>query len=466
MSYVKKGAFIKVKGNAALDKYDNDVAITNVVGIKKMNDFTVERIDTAPEKRVELHCHTKMSDMDGVTDVKELVKRAMKWGHKAIAITDHGDVQAFPDANHAVEGCDSDFKVIYGVEAYLVDDTKDIIVDSRNQSLDETYVVFDLETTGFSPENNKIIEIGAVKVEKGKIIDRFSTFVNPQEPIPFRIEELTSINDSMVINAEVIEKILPKFIEFCKGAIMVAHNADFDMSFIKHNCKIQEIEFNPTIIDTVALARMLIPSLNRFKLDTVAKAVGVSLDHHHRAVDDAECTAEIFVKFIEMLKKRDLDTLDKVNKVGNCSVETIMKMPTYHAIILATCDQGRTNLYKLVSDSNVVYYHKRPRIPKSEFIKHRDGLLIGSACEAGELFKAIVGGRPEEEIARLVEFYDYLEVQPIGNNQFMLEDDKYPAKTLEDLRDYNRKIVKLGEEFNKLVVATCDVHFVDPEDEV
>ncbi|SDX93903.1 PolC-type DNA polymerase III [Lachnobacterium bovis] len=466
LSYVKKGAFIKVKGNAALDKYDNDVAITNVVGIKKMNDFTVERIDTAPEKRVELHCHTKMSDMDGVTDVKELVKRAMKWGHKAIAITDHGDVQAFPDANHAVEGCDSDFKVIYGVEAYLVDDTKDIIVDSRNQSLDETYVVFDLETTGFSPENNKIIEIGAVKVEKGKIIDRFSTFVNPQEPIPFRIEELTSINDSMVINAEVIEKILPKFIEFCKGAIMVAHNADFDMSFIKHNCKIQEIEFNPTIIDTVALARMLIPSLNRFKLDTVAKAVGVSLDHHHRAVDDAECTAEIFVKFIEMLKKRDLDTLDKVNKVGNCSVETIMKMPTYHAIILATCDQGRTNLYKLVSDSNVVYYHKRPRIPKSEFIKHRDGLLIGSACEAGELFKAIVGGRPEEEIARLVEFYDYLEVQPIGNNQFMLEDDKYPAKTLEDLRDYNRKIVKLGEEFNKLVVATCDVHFMDPEDEV
>ncbi|SFG47833.1 DNA polymerase-3 subunit alpha [Lachnospiraceae bacterium C7] len=465
-AWVKNGNFVKVKGTAILDKYDGDITINSISGIKKMADFTTTRMDTAPEKRVELHCHTKMSDMDGVTDVKDLVKRAMKWGHKALAITDHGDVQAFPDANHAVEGIDTDFKVIYGVEAYLVDDTKDIITNSKNQSLKETYVVFDLETTGFSPENNKIIEIGAVKVEEGKIVDKFSTFVNPETPIPFRIEQLTSINDGMVIDAPTIDAILPQFMEFCKGAIMVAHNADFDMSFIKRNCKLLGIECDPTIIDTVSLARILLPQLNRFKLDTVAKALGISLDNHHRAVDDAGCTAEIFVKFIEMLGERDIYTLDEVNKLGVATDETIMKMPTYHAIILATCDQGRTNLYKLVSMAHVKYYRKRPRIPKSQFIKYRDGLLIGSACEAGELFKAIEGGRPEEEIARLAEFYDYFEVQPIGNNAFMLKSDKSPAETEEDLRDYNRKIVKLGEEFNKLVVATCDVHFMDPEDEI
>ena len=240
--------------------------------------------------------------MDGVSECKDIVKRAMKWGHKAIAITDHGDVQAFPDANHALSP-DDDFKVIYGVEAYLVDDLKDIITDSKGQSLDETFVVFDLETTGFSPDKNKIIEIGAVKVVGGVITDRFSTFVNPEVPIPFRIEELTSIKDDMVIDAPKIEEILPVFMKFCEGAIMVAHNAEFDMSFIKKNCKDQGIEREFTIIDTVALARILLPNLNRFKLDTVAKALNVSLENHHRAVDDAACTAEIFVKFIEMLKE-------------------------------------------------------------------------------------------------------------------------------------------------------------------
>ena len=423
------------------------------------------RMDTSVEKRVELHCHTKMSDMDGVSDVKDIVKRAMKWGHKAIAITDHGDVQAFPDANHTVPS-DSDFKVIYGVEAYLVDDLKGMVTDSQNQDLDADYVVFDLETTGFSPETNRIIEIGAVKVQNGKIVDKFSTFVNPQVPIPFRIEQLTSINDSMVIDAPVIADILPEFMKFCEGCVMVAHNADFDMSFIKKNCQRLDIPCKPTIVDTVALARVLLPNLNRFKLDTVAKALGVSLENHHRAVDDAGCTAEIFVKFIEMLRERGMSTLDEVNAMGTSSVQNVQKMPTYHAIILATCDQGRTNLYKLISLAHIKYYHRRPRIPKSEFIRYRDGLLIGSACEAGELYRAILNGRPEEEISRLVNFYDYLEIQPLGNNAFLVRDEDSPVASNDDLIEINKKIVRLGEQFHKPVVATCDVHFLDPEDEI
>ena len=460
---LKPGSFVKVQGVCALDKFDNDLTIGSVVGIKKISDFTSVRMDTAPEKRVELHCHTKMSNMDGVSDVKDIVKRAMKWEHKAIAITDHGDVQAFPDANHAI---DDKFKVIYGVEAYLVDDLKDIVTDSKNQSLDEDYVVFDIETTGFSPDSNKIIEIGAVKVQGGKITDRFSTFVNPLVPIPFRIEQLTSINDDMVMNAPQIHEILPDFMEFSKDCVMVAHNADFDMAFIKKNCKDLDIPCRPTIVDTVALARVLLPQLNRFKLDTVAKALNVSLDHHHRAVDDAACTAEIFVKMLPMLKERGANTLDQVNGLLGSSVENIWKLPTYHAIILATCEQGRSNLYRLTSLAHIKYYHKRPRIPKSEFIKYRDGLLLGSACEAGELYRGILNGRPQEEIARIVDFYDYLEIQPLGNNAFMIRDEDSPIASNEDLIEINKKIVRLGESFQKPVVATCDVHFLDPEDEI
>ena len=462
---LKKDAFVKIKGVTTIDKFDSELTIGSVVGIKKIPDFTSSRMDNSPKKRVELHCHTKMSDMDGVSDVKDIVKRAMKWGHKAIAITDHGDVQAFPDANHTVPS-DSDFKVIYGVEAYLVDDLKGMVTDSKNQNLDADYVVFDLETTGFSPEANRIIEIGAVKVQNGAIVDKFSTFVNPEVPIPFRIEQLTSINDSMVIDAPVIADILPEFMKFCEGCVMVAHNADFDMSFIKKNCQRLDIPCAPTIVDTVALARVLLPNLNRFKLDTVAKALGVSLDNHHRAVDDAGCTAEIFVKFIAMLKDRGVSTLDEVNALGTSSVQNVQKMPTYHAIILATCDQGRTNLYRLVSLAHIKYYHRRPRIPKSEFIKYRDGLLIGSACEAGELYRAILNGRPEEEITRLVNFYDYLEIQPLGNNAFLVRDEDSPIASNDDLIEINKKIVRLGEEFHKPVVATCDVHFLDPDDEI
>ena len=456
------GNFIKVRGIANIDPYDSELTISSITGIKKIPDFTTTRMDVSPEKRVELHCHTKMSDMDGVSDASAIIKRAEKWGHKAIAITDHGDVQGFTEASHTK----ADIKVIYGVEAYIVDDLKGIVTDSQGQSLQGSYVVFDIETTGFSPDVNHIIEIGAVKVENGAIIDRFSSFVNPQVPIPYRIEELTHINDSMVIDAPTIEVVLPQFLKFCEGCVMVAHNADFDVSFIKRKAANLGEDFNPTYVDTVAMARFLLPSLSRFKLDTVAKAVGVNLDNHHRAVDDAACTAEIFVKFIVMLEDRGIMDLNQLNEQGSNSVENILKMPTYHAIILATCDQGRTNLYNLISMSHITYFNRRPRIPKSEFVKYRNGLLLGSACEAGELYRAILGGRPEEEISRIVEFYDYLEIQPLGNNAFMLRDEDSAIETEDDIININKRIVKLGEDFGKLVVATCDVHFLDPEDEI
>ena len=463
---IKKGIFVKVKGVTTIDKFDSQLTIGSVIGIKKIADFRKLRMDTYPEKRVELHCHTKMSDMDGVSDVKDIVKCAMKWGHEAIAITDHGAVQAFPDANHAVPG-DSDFKVIYGMEAYLVDDMRNIAVNARGQSLDETYVVFDLETTGFSPTQNRIIEIGAVKVEKGKITERFSTFVNPEVPIPYRIEELTGINDGMVMTSPNISVILPQFLEFCGDAIMVAHNASFDMSFIEENIRRLGLDAPDfTVVDTVAMARVLLPALNRFKLDTVAKALGVSLENHHRAVDDAGCTAEIFEKFVKMLKDRGIDNLEGLNRLGQSSEDQIKKLPTYHAILLADSDVGRINLYRLVSWSHIQYYNRRPRIPKSVLQKYREGILLGSACEAGELFRAIVRGASEQELARLVDFYDYLEIQPIGNNMFMTRDDYEDPRTVEELKDYNRKIVQLGEQYNKPVVATCDVHFLNPEDEI
>lgn len=471
---VKVGAFIKVKGVTTVDKFDNDLIVNSITGIMKTVDFTVKRMDKSVKKRVELHCHTKMSDMDGVAEAKELIKRAKEWGHTSLAITDHGVVQGFTEAWHALQKLENkfgfkekfDFKMIYGVEAYLVDDLKTVVTNSKNQSLRDTYVVFDIETTGFSPLYNKIIEIGAVKVQNGIIIDKFSTFVNPKEPIPFRIEQLTSINDEMVLDAPTIEEILPQFLEFSKDCIMVAHNADFDMSFIIKDAKRLGLNREFTIVDTVALARMLLPQISKYKLDHVAKALGVSLENHHRAVDDAGCTAEIFVKFIEMLEVRDVFTLDDLNNMGSNSIDRIKKMPTHHAIIIALNEIGRVHLYELISNSNIDYFHRQPRIPKSDFEKHREGLLIGSACEAGELYQAILGGRSDEEIARLVQFYDYLEIQPLGNNEFMIDSDKYSISTEEELIDINKKIVELGEQFNKKVVATCDVHFLDPQDEV
>ncbi len=482
---IKPGAFIKLKGVVTIDKFDNELTIGSLAGVKKIPDFTTSRSDNSARKRVELHCHTKMSDMDGVSEAKDIVKRAYKWGHPAIAITDHGVVQAFPDANHVWEDLWKEeksrrkeagdpnpdkqdfFKIIYGMEAYLVDDLQEIVTGESGQDFDADFVVFDIETTGFSPVNNRIIEIGAVKVSKGEIVERFSTFVNPDVPIPFEIEKLTGINDSMVIEAPFIEQVLPEFFAFCGDAVLVAHNANFDMSFIKENALRQNIKRKFVYVDTVGIARILLPHQGKHTLDAVAKTMGVSLENHHRAVDDAEATAEIFVKFIPMLREAGADTLAKVNALGDSSPDIVKRLPSYHAIILAENNIGRENLYTLVSESHLTYYSKRPRVPKSLLLKHREGLILGSACEAGELYRAIIEGKPESEIARLVNFYDYLEIQPLGNNRFMIESDRVPSiNSMEDVRNVNRKIVALGEEFNKPVVATCDVHFLDPEDEV
>ncbi len=426
---VKKGAFLKIKGVTAIDRFDSELTIGSVHGIKKAMDFRVVRKDTYPEKRVELHCHTKMSDMDGVSDAKAIVKRAHDWGHKAIAITDHGVVQAFTDANHYIETLDKDdpFKIIYGVEGYLVDDLTEIAVGAKEESLDDAYVVFDIETTGFSSIKDKIIEIGAVRVENGKIVDKFSTFVNPGVPIPFKITQLTSITDGMVMDAPRIEEVLPKFLEFVDGAVLVAHNAGFDVGFIEQNCRYQDIIPDFVSVDTVALARVLMPTLSKYKLDVVAKALNISLESHHRAVDDAGATAEIFVKFVEMLKERGITTLKGVNQFGNLNPNAIRKLPTYHVIILACNDEGRINLYRLVSMSHLKYFGRRPRIPKSELNKYRRGLIVGSACEAGELYQAVLNNRPPETIAKIVDFYDYLEIQPNGNNAFMIESDRVSA---------------------------------------
>ena len=463
---IKDGAFVKIKGVIAMDSWSKEIAVSSVRGIKKIPDFTRKRMDNSDVKRVELHCHTKMSDMDGVSEVSDIIKQASKWGMPAIAITDHGVCQAFPDANHTVEKLDG-FKVIYGVEAYLVDDLKALIENPDGQTFDDTYVVFDLETTGFSSEHDRIIEIGAVKYQNRRCVDSFSCFVNPEIPIPFRIEKLTGINDSMVIDAQTIEEVLPKFIEFCEGAVLVAHNADFDSGFIKAKAKqVMGIDKEYTVVDTVALARVLLPQLNRYKLDTVAKAVGVSLENHHRAVDDADCCAGIFLKFMTMMEERGITNLNQAESLADERENIVKKLPSYHAIILAKNDVGRNNLYRLTSMAHLKYFNRRPRIPKSELLKHREGLILGSACEAGELYRAILDNKSEQDIARLVEFYDYLEIQPLGNNRFMIDSEDIWVSSEQDLIDINKKIVSLGEIFGKPVAATCDVHFLNPEDEV
>ena len=463
---IKDGAFVKIKGVIAMDSWSREIAVSSVRGIKKIPDFTRKRMDNSDVKRVELHCHTKMSDMDGVSEVSDIIKQASKWGMPAIAITDHGVCQAFPDANHTVEKLDG-FKVIYGVEAYLVDDLKALIENPDGQTFDDTYVVFDLETTGFSSEHDRIIEIGAVKYQNRRCVDSFSCFVNPEIPIPFRIEKLTGINDSMVIDAQTIEEVLPKFIEFCEGAVLVAHNADFDSGFIKAKAKqVMGIDKEYTVVDTVALARVLLPQLNRYKLDTVAKAVGVSLENHHRAVDDADCCAGIFLKFMTMMEERGITNLNQAESLADERENIVKKLPSYHAIILAKNDVGRNNLYRLTSMAHLKYFNRRPRIPKSELLKHREGLILGSACEAGELYRAILDNKSEQDIARLVEFYDYLEIQPLGNNRFMIDSEDIWVSSEQDLIDINKKIVSLGEIFGKPVAATCDVHFLNPEDEV
>ena len=463
LDHLKCGKFYKIKGNAILDKYDHEVSISPIIGMKEIPDFRIKRKDLSLEKRVELHLHTVMSESDSVVGIKDIIKLAKSWGHKAMAITDHGVVQAFPVAAHCLDK-DDDFKLLYGVEGYFVDDLKTVVVNSKNQSLQGDYVVFDIETTGFSPVKNKIIEIGAVKVKNGVITDHFSHFVNPQEPIPPNIESLTGITDRMVMEEPTIDVILPEFLKFCEDSVLVAHNADFDVSFIREKSAELGLPFDATYIDTVLLSRFLITGISKYTLDSVAKYMGVKLTDHHRAVNDAQATAEIFVKFIPMLKAKEIETLDSLNAMCQMSPEAIKAAPSYHGILIAKNELGRVNLYRLISESHITYFSRRPRIPKSLIEKYREGLIVGSACEAGELYKAILMNKGVAEITRLAQFYDYFEIQPLGNNFFMLDNDKYPVNSVEDLKEINQRIVSLGEEFMKPVVATCDVHFIEPED--
>lgn len=491
-SAVKKGSFVKVKGVASLDTFTKEVNIGYVAGIMAIKDFRNKRMDYSVKKRVELHCHTKMSDMDGVSEASDIIKTAYSWGHPAIAITDHGVVQAFPAANHTWEDlwnkeaarrkeagdehpdCNDFFKIIYGVEAYIIDDLAKVVTNSKGQTVNSSFVVFDIETTGFSPVRNNITEIGAVKVRNGQIVDRFSAFVNPGEPIPYNIVKLTNITDDMVKDAPHIEEVMPQFKEFVGDSVLVAHNARFDTSFIFEFASRQNIVFDDTFVDTLELSRDLLPHLPRYKLDVVCADLGVSLEGHHRAVNDAEATAECFIRLMNMAVEKGAEKLEDLNNLESDEdeeavlVRRVKKTRSHHAIILAKNNTGRVNLYTLVSKSHLKFvFRGRPIIPKSIINEYREGLILGSACEAGELYQAILEDRPEAEIADIVSFYDYLEIQPIGNDMFMIANEKIEAvNSVEDLQNINRRIVELGERFNKPVVATCDVHFLNPEDEI
>ena len=461
LSNVKKGSAIIVSGDVEFDKFAGDTVI-NARSISTVDKVKV--VDKAEKKRVELHLHTNMSQMDAVNDAASLVRRAAEFGHTAIAITDHGVAQAFPDAMNAAENLrdnGTDIKVIYGTEAYFIDDLCSSVDGDKNEPLDGEFVCFDLETTGLYAYHDKITEIGAVKIKDGMIVDQFSTFVNPERPIPAQVVQLTGITDSMVAGAPSQSEAVKQFLDFCDGAIVVAHNSPFDTGFIRKACENMGVEYNLTSIDTVAIARSILPNIHNVKLDTLAKYFHLGKFNHHRAVDDAEMLTNIFLNLCRLLTERldihDVHALREKVRGGDYK-----KLPTYHQIILVKNKTGLKNLYRLISKSHLDYYYKRPRIPKSELIKYREGLIIGSACEAGELYRAIVGCHSKREIERIAQFYDYLEIQPNGNNAFLLREGAFGDE--KELEGVNRAILKLGDKLGKPTVATCDVHFMNPHD--
>ena len=467
MKRIKSAKGVKVAGTAGMDTFTNELSvmvntIVETEGLKKEI-----RQDNAEIKRVELHMHTKMSQMDAISSATDLIKRAMKWGMKSIAITDHGVVQAFPEA-HKLLGYDNpDMKIIYGVEAYLAPDKNSVVENAKGQDIDTTYCVLDLETTGFSATTEKITEVGIMKYKNGEVIDEFSCFVNPEKHIPARVTEVTNITDEMVKDSETIDKVFPKILEFLGDSVIVAHNAGFDVGFLKQNAKNLGYEFNYTYLDTLSLAKDLFPEYKKYKLGKIAENLGIKVEVAHRALDDVDTTVKVFKIMLDMLKKRGakkIEDIDKVSRTDEAKKEEYKKLRTYHAIILAKNYTGLRNLYKLVSFSHINYFYRKPRILKSLLEKYREGLIIGSACEAGELYQAIELGKTDEEIEEIANFYDYLEIQPIGNNNFLIRNEI--VKDEEGLRDINRKIVDIGEKLGKPVVATCDVHFMDPQDEI
>ena len=459
---------VKLAGRAQMDAFSNELTIMANTIVESTPLPKTTREDKAEVKRVELHMHTKMSAMDAMTSATDLIKRAMSWGMKSIAITDHGVVQAFPEAYHLLGRDNPEMKVIYGVEAYLVPDKEKSVKNPRGQVLnDATYCVLDLETTGISITTEKITEVGIMKVKNGEVIDEFEIFVNPEKPIPQRVVEVTNITDEMVKDAETIDKVFPKILEFVGDSIIVAHNASFDVGFLKHNAKLLGYEFNNTYIDTLPLAKDLFPDLKKYKLGKIADSLGIEVDVAHRALADVDTTVKVFNVMLKKLKDKGINTVDEIDsatKDPEAQKEEFKKQRSYHAIILAKNYVGLRNLYKLVSISHLNYFYKNPRILKSIYKKYSEGLILGSACEAGELYQAIELGKSDEEIENIARDYDYLEIQPIGNNEFLVRNGVVPDR--EYLKDINRKIVELGEKLGKLVVATCDVHFMDPQDEI
>ena len=462
---VKNGAVIAIKGYTKKELRKDRTEGTelqfyfsNIAKVKR-----IAREDNAPVKRVELHLHTNMSHMDALIPPDVAVKQAKAWGHPAVAITDHGTAQGYQEAMLASEKIGQ--KVIYGLEAYFVNDTAGAIYGAYNQDFDAETIVFDIETTGLSVQNCKITEIGAVKVKNGEIIDTFNTFVNPEVPIPAEIVELTSITDEMVADAPKTEKALKMFFDFVGGnkKLLVAHNADFDTGFIRYAAKECGMEFTNPYLDTVALSRFLNPELKKHKLDYLAEYYKLGDFNHHRACDDAAMLAAIYFKMLQKMREQDIKSFDQLKRDMSANSNPLNLKP-YHQIILVKNKIGLKNLYKLISYGFLKYYKRHPRVPKTELEEHREGLIIGSACEAGELFTAVLENRPEAEIEEIVNFYDYLEIQPISNNRFLIAEEK--ARDDEDLRNLNRKIVELGERYNKPVVATCDAHFLNDEDEL
>ena len=458
---IKSGMSVAVIGRVMRDKFDNEPFIS----LKAMAKIKKElRADKAERKRVELHLHTNMSQMDGLITPADMINSAIRWGHKAIAVTDHGNVQGFPEVMLALEKSgNTDLKVLYGMEAYFVNDTARCIFGSSYPDYDDEMVVFDLETTGLSNRTCKIIEIGAVKIKAGEIIDTFNMFVDPEEPISELITQLTSITDDMVKGAPKEKEAVGKFLEFCGNDMLIAHNANFDVGFIRVAAERCGYPFTNSYLDTVGLSKYLNTDIKNHKLDTIAKYYELEDFHHHRACDDAAILAKIFFEMQKRLREEGIATFEYLTSVMSEKSDPL-KLPMYHMIMIAKNKAGLKNLYKLISFSYLNYYRKKPRIPKSVLDQYREGIIIGSACEAGELYRAILDGRSESEIEEIASYYDYLEIQPTANNRFLIAEGKIADE--DGIKDINRRIYELGKKLGKPTVATCDAHFLNKEDEV
>ena len=460
---LQENSYVELEGNAQFDPYAREITIIANVVISLPKKEVLTRMDNAEIKRVELHMHTQMSQMDGITPVEDLINRARKWGMKSIAITDHGVAQSFPHANDTVKKGNNDIKVLYGVEAYLCPDGQTSVYGEGNIDIDTEYCVLDIETTGIPYRSEMITELGAIKIKNGEIVDEFECFVNPEKPIPYEVVQVTHITDDMVKSAKTIKDVLPEFIKFCGDNVLVAHNANFDIGFLRYQANKLGLKFDNTYIDTLSLAKDLFPEFTKYKLGIIAANLRIKVDVAHRALDDVKTLVKVFEVMLEKLKEQGVTKLNDIDAISSKNMN-IKKLPTYHAIIIATNPIGLKNLYKLISFSHLDYFYKRPRIPKSIYKKYSEGLIIGSACDQGELYQAILNGYSEDKIEEIARFYDYLEIQPLGNDEYLVREGT--LKSQDDLIAINRKIVELGEKLDKLVCATCDVHFMDPEDEI